>query len=153
MEKRSYEWFEKRRKSRALDLAQEQITKALDTVTLLNNAVQSISHGNISEAIPKIENLFKEEEEARRFCIQRGICVLFNKMTLWTDCRPFHSFHRPAATPSAPADSSDTFLHHARIAAQRCHRVLCFPAERRNESLDLPAMSAGLLLKRPQKVI
>ena len=63
MEKRSYEWFEKRRKSRALDLAQEQITKALDTVTLLNQAVQSISHGNKTDAIQRIENLFKEEEE------------------------------------------------------------------------------------------
>jgi predicted phosphate transport protein (TIGR00153 family) len=63
MEKRSYEWFEKRRKSRALDLAQEQITKALDTVTLLNQAVQSISHGNKNDAIQRIENLFREEEE------------------------------------------------------------------------------------------
>ena len=63
MEKRSYEWFEKRRKSRALDLAQEQIIKALDTTTLLNQAVKSISHGNKTEAIQRIENLFKEEEE------------------------------------------------------------------------------------------
>ncbi|MCJ7699585.1 DUF47 domain-containing protein [Candidatus Bathyarchaeota archaeon] len=63
MERKSYAWFEKRRKTKALDLAHEQITKALDTVTLLDQAVQSILHGNKKEAIQRIENLFKEEEE------------------------------------------------------------------------------------------
>ena len=63
MEKKSYAWFEKRRKTKALDLAQEQITKALDTVTLLNQAVQSILHGNKKDAMQRIENLFREEEE------------------------------------------------------------------------------------------
>jgi predicted phosphate transport protein (TIGR00153 family) len=46
-----------------LDLAQEQITKALDTVTLLSQATQSISQGNKAEAMQRIENLFKTEEE------------------------------------------------------------------------------------------
>jgi len=63
MEKRSYAWFEKRRRTKALDLAQDQITKALDTVTLLNQAVRSLSEGNEKEALQRIENLFKEEEE------------------------------------------------------------------------------------------
>jgi len=63
LEKRSYAWFERRRRTRALDLAQEQITKALDTVTLLSQATQSISQGNKAEAIQRIENLFKTEEE------------------------------------------------------------------------------------------
>jgi hypothetical protein len=63
LERKSYAWFEKRRKTKALDLAHEQITKALDTVTLLDQAVQSILHGNKKEAIQRIENLFKEEEE------------------------------------------------------------------------------------------
>jgi len=63
LEKRSYAWFEKRRKTKALDLAQEQITKALDTVTLLNRATQSIAEGNKKEALQRIENLFKAEEE------------------------------------------------------------------------------------------
>jgi hypothetical protein len=63
LEKRSYAWFERRRRTKALDLAQEQITKALDTVTLLNQATQSISQGNKKEALIRIENLFKTEEE------------------------------------------------------------------------------------------
>ena len=63
MEKRSYAWFEKRRRTKALDLAQEQITKAIDTVTLLDQAMHSISEGKTKEAVQRIQNLFKTEEE------------------------------------------------------------------------------------------
>ena len=66
MEKRSYAWFERRRRTKALDLAQEQITKALDTVTLLHQATQSILQGRKAEALQRIENLFKAEEEVDR---------------------------------------------------------------------------------------
>jgi hypothetical protein len=66
MEKRSYTWFERRRRTKALDLAQEQITKALDTVTLLHQATKSISEGKKAEATQRIENLFKAEEEVDR---------------------------------------------------------------------------------------
>jgi uncharacterized protein Yka (UPF0111/DUF47 family) len=61
--KGSFAWFEKRRKTEALNLAQEQITKALDTTTLLHKAVQSISKGKKEEAKGFIEKLWKEEEE------------------------------------------------------------------------------------------
>lgn len=70
MEKRSYSWFEKRRKTKALELAQEQITKALDTVTLLNQTVKSISEDNRKEAMQHIESLFKTEEEVDRLRIE-----------------------------------------------------------------------------------
>jgi hypothetical protein len=63
LEKRSYEWFEKRRRTKALDLAHEQITKALDTVTLLHQAFKNISEGKKKEAVQHIENLFKVEED------------------------------------------------------------------------------------------
>jgi len=63
MAKRSYTWFEKRRKTDALNLAQEQITKALDTATLLHKAVQSASEGKKEETKESIEKLSKEEEE------------------------------------------------------------------------------------------
>jgi predicted phosphate transport protein (TIGR00153 family) len=66
LEKRSYTWFEKRRRTKALDLAQEQITKALDTVTLLHQATLSILQGKKSEALQRIQNLFKAEEEVDR---------------------------------------------------------------------------------------
>jgi hypothetical protein len=66
LEKRSYKWFEKRRRTKALDLAQEQIVKALDTVTLLNQAVQSLTQRKKEEASKYIQYLFKTEEEVDR---------------------------------------------------------------------------------------
>ncbi len=63
MEKRSYVWFERRRRTKALDLAHEQITKALDTVTLLHQALKNISESKKKEAMQLIENLFRVEEE------------------------------------------------------------------------------------------
>jgi len=61
--KGSFAWFEKRRKTDALNLAQEQITKALDTATLLYKAVVSASEGKKEESREFIEKLSKEEEE------------------------------------------------------------------------------------------
>lgn len=63
MEKKSYAWFKRRRRTKALDLAQAQITKALDTVTLLHNAVENISKAKKKDAMQHIENLFKVERE------------------------------------------------------------------------------------------
>jgi len=63
LEKRSYAWFERRRRTKALDLAQEQITKALDTVTLLHQATKSMSEAKKKEALQSIDNLFKAEKE------------------------------------------------------------------------------------------
>jgi predicted phosphate transport protein (TIGR00153 family) len=61
--KGSFAWFEKRRKTDALNLAQEQITKALDTAILLHKAVQSASEGKKKEAKDFLEVLWKKEEE------------------------------------------------------------------------------------------
>lgn len=66
MEKKSFSWFEKRRRTKALDLAQEQITKALDTVTLLRHAVQSTSRGDTEETIQHIKKMMKVEKEVDR---------------------------------------------------------------------------------------
>jgi predicted phosphate transport protein (TIGR00153 family) len=63
MEKRSYEWFEKRRRTKGLDIAHEQMIKAVETVALLHRAVKSFSEGNMSVAEQDIENLFKTEEQ------------------------------------------------------------------------------------------
>ena len=63
MEKRSYNWFEKRRKTKGLELAHEQITKAFDTVTWLHKAIKSFSEGNFGESKKYIENLYEAEEE------------------------------------------------------------------------------------------
>ena len=63
MERRSYNWFEKRRKTKGLELAHEQITKAFDTVTWLHKAIKSFSEGNFKESKKYVENLYKAEEE------------------------------------------------------------------------------------------
>ena len=62
MERKSYDWFEQRRKSRGLELAHDQITKAFDTVTWLNKATKSFAEKNFKEAQKYIDNLYKTEE-------------------------------------------------------------------------------------------
>jgi predicted phosphate transport protein (TIGR00153 family) len=66
LEKRSYAWFEKRRKTKALELAQEQMVKALDTVALLHQATQSIAQKRKEEATQRIQHIFRTEEEVDR---------------------------------------------------------------------------------------
>ncbi len=63
MEKRSYEWFEKRRKTKGLEIAYDQIRKAFDTVAWLNKAMKSFSERNFKETKKYIENLYMAEEE------------------------------------------------------------------------------------------
>src|SRR3990170_3334171 len=63
VERRSYDWFEKRRRTKGLELAHEQITKAFDTVTLLHKAMKSFSEGNLKETRKYTENQFTAEEE------------------------------------------------------------------------------------------
>jgi predicted phosphate transport protein (TIGR00153 family) len=63
MEKRSYGWFERRRKTKALELAYEQISKAFDTVTWLNKAMKSYSQRKFEQAKKYVENLYADEEE------------------------------------------------------------------------------------------
>jgi predicted phosphate transport protein (TIGR00153 family) len=63
VERRSYNWFEKRRKTKGLELAHEQITKAFDTVTWLHKAIKNFSEGNLEKAKNYIQNLYEAEEE------------------------------------------------------------------------------------------
>ncbi len=63
MERRSYDWFEKRRRTKGLELAHEQITKAFDTVALLHKATKSFAEGNLVEMDKYVQNLYKAEEE------------------------------------------------------------------------------------------
>lgn len=63
MDKRSYDWFEYRRRTKGLELAHEQITKAFDTVTWLYKATQSFSEKSVNDAKKYIGNLYLAEEE------------------------------------------------------------------------------------------
>ena len=58
---RLLEWFEKRRKSKTLDLAQLQMTKAIDTVSEFEKALRAFSENNYHEATQHIDRLFQEE--------------------------------------------------------------------------------------------
>ncbi|MCW3997257.1 MAG: DUF47 domain-containing protein [Candidatus Bathyarchaeota archaeon] len=63
MERRNYGWFEKRRRTKGLELAHDQIIKAFDTVTLLHKAAKSFAENNIKETNKHLRNLYKAEEE------------------------------------------------------------------------------------------
>jgi len=63
VEKKCYDWFESRRRTRGLELAHEQINKAFDTVTWLHKATRSFSEKNVNEAKKYVENLYLAEEE------------------------------------------------------------------------------------------
>jgi len=56
-------WFAKRRKSKVLELADRQITLAMDTVAELQRAVLAASKGNRKEAESNIQHLSKIEHE------------------------------------------------------------------------------------------
>jgi len=63
MSERLLPWFEKRRKSKTLVLAQQQMMKAIDTVSELEKALSAFSKGNKEEVERSIERLFQEEVE------------------------------------------------------------------------------------------
>jgi predicted phosphate transport protein (TIGR00153 family) len=62
LERKSYDWFEQRRKTRGLELAHDQIAKAFDTVTWLHKATKSFAEKNFQETQKYIDNLYKTEE-------------------------------------------------------------------------------------------
>jgi predicted phosphate transport protein (TIGR00153 family) len=62
MERKSFDWFTQRSRTRGLELAHDQITKAFETVTWLYKATQSFAEKNHKEAKEYIESLYKTEE-------------------------------------------------------------------------------------------
>jgi len=56
-------WFIQRRKSKVLELADRQITLAIDTVAELENSISATSKKNVDDAKKYIERLFRTEEE------------------------------------------------------------------------------------------
>jgi predicted phosphate transport protein (TIGR00153 family) len=56
-------WFERRRETKILDLAQKQITRAIGTVNELERAISAAAEGKSEDAEKSIERLFLEEKE------------------------------------------------------------------------------------------
>jgi len=73
-------WFENRRKSKTLILAQNQITKAIDTVTELEQAIVAFSEGKKVKAGKSIERLFVTEVEIDE--LRRAVFAELTKGTL-----------------------------------------------------------------------
>jgi uncharacterized protein len=113
MAKKSYMWFEKHRRTKLLDLAQEQITTALDTVTLLHKATQQISNAKVKESTATVEKLFKVEEKVDRLRTE-VFKELSKGAALFADYREdlLHLVKR-----------LDTFADHVKDAA-RCIKML-----------------------------
>jgi predicted phosphate transport protein (TIGR00153 family) len=70
VEKRSYDWFEKRHRTKGLELAHDQISKAFDTVTLLHKAAKSFSDGDLVETRNSLQTLYVAEEEVDKLRIE-----------------------------------------------------------------------------------
>jgi len=113
LEERSYTWFKRRRKTKVLDLAQEQITKALDTVALLEKALKNISTSNREEAMRQIENLFKVETE-----VDKLRTMVFKELS-----RGVGLFSESREDLMHLVKRLDTFADHVKDAA-RCVKML-----------------------------
>jgi hypothetical protein len=73
-------WFEKRRQTMTLNLAQNQIMKVIDTVSELEKAITAFSEKKIAEAGKCIERLFISEVEIDK--LRRAIFIELTKGTL-----------------------------------------------------------------------
>ena len=62
-ERKSFDWFTQRSRTRGFALAHDQITKAFETVTWLYKATQSFAEKNHKEAKEYIESLYETEED------------------------------------------------------------------------------------------
>jgi predicted phosphate transport protein (TIGR00153 family) len=81
MERRSMlSWFEKRRQTITLNLAQNQILKVIDTVAELERAITAFSENEVSEAAKCIERLFISEIEIDK--LRRAVFIELTKGSL-----------------------------------------------------------------------
>lgn len=131
MEKKSYTWFERRRRTKALDLAQEQISKALDTVTLLHQAMKSASEGKKAEASQRIEYLFKAEEEVDK--LRMDVFKELSKgAALFADYREdlLHLVKRLDTLADHAKDAARCIemLSDTRLPSELCENTVCMTA-------------------------
>ncbi|MBC7130394.1 DUF47 family protein [Candidatus Bathyarchaeota archaeon] len=131
---KSYAWFERQRRTRALELAQEQIERALDTVRLLDHAMQSLENENFKEMEQHIETLFQAEEEVDK--LRREVFTEMSRgAALMADYREdiLHLVKR-----------LDTLADHVKDAA-RCLKILG-TTELPKELVKAAVQMAGILV-------
>ena len=133
-ERKSFDWFTQRRRTRGLELAHDQITKAFDTVIWLHKATKSFSEKNQKEAKEYIENLYKTEE-----CVDKLRVNVFKELSegtaLVADYREdlLHVVKR-----------ADTLADHTKDAA-RCLEMLS-EADIQKELTDKTVLMTGKLV-------
>lgn len=73
-------WFENRRRSKTLAIAQRQMTLAIDTVSELERALMAFAEGNAKETLTLITRLFEDEVEIDE--LRRTVLAELTKGTL-----------------------------------------------------------------------
>jgi predicted phosphate transport protein (TIGR00153 family) len=133
-ERKSFDWFTQRSRTRGLELAHDQITKAFETVTWLNKATQSFADKKHKEAKEYIEALYKTEEGVDK--LRADVFMELSKGTaLVADYREdlLHVVKR-----------ADTLADHTKDAA-RCLEML-FEADIPNELTEKMVLMTGKLV-------
>jgi predicted phosphate transport protein (TIGR00153 family) len=133
-ERKSFDWFTQRSRTRGLELAHDQITKAFETVTWLHKATQSFAEKNHKEAKEYIESLYKTEEGVDK--LRADVFMELSKGTaLVADYREdlLHVVKR-----------ADTLADHTKDAA-RCLEMLS-EADMPNELTEKMVLMTGKLV-------
>jgi predicted phosphate transport protein (TIGR00153 family) len=133
-ERKSFDWFTQRSRTRGLELAHDQITKGFETVTWLHKATKSFAEKNHKEAKEYIESLYKTEEGVDR--LRADVFMELSKGTaLVADYREdlLHVVKR-----------ADTLADHTKDAA-RCLEMLS-EADMPNELTEKMVLMTGKLV-------
>ena len=133
-ERKSFDWFTQRSRTRGLELAHDQIAKAFETVTWLHKATQSFAEKNYKEAKEYIESLYKTEESVDK--LRADVFMELSKGTaLVADYREdlLHVVKR-----------ADTLADHTKDAA-RCLEMLS-EADMPNELTEKMVLMTGKLV-------
>jgi predicted phosphate transport protein (TIGR00153 family) len=137
-ERKSFDWFTQRSRTRGLELAHDQITKAFETVTWLHKATQRFAEKNHKEAKENIESLYKTEEGVDK--LRADVFMELSKGTaLVADYREdlLHVVKR-----------ADTLADHTKDAA-RCLEMLS-EADMPNELTEKMVLMTGKLVNITQ---
>lgn len=73
-------WFERRRRSKTLTIAQRQMTLAIDTVSELERALVAFAGGKVKETLTLIDRLFEDEMEIDE--LRRAVLAELTRGTL-----------------------------------------------------------------------
>jgi predicted phosphate transport protein (TIGR00153 family) len=161
LERKSYGWFERRRRTKGLELAHDQIIKAFDTVTLLHKAAKSFSENNKTDANKHLSNLYKAEEEVDQ--LRTNVFTELSKgAALISDYREdlLHLVKRLDTLADHTKDAARCLemLADSEIPEELCSRMVTMTsqlvetAQTLRESIEKMSADPKVAIKRAQKV-